>query len=228
MGIAGVAGLSPIMPVRVTNATGAATSASIANGIIWATDHGARVVNVSFNGIASNATIRTAAEYAFNHGTLVIAASGNCACVDPTPDTPFVLSVSATDEADSVAYFSSTGPFVDLSAPGANIYTTGMFGTYTGSSGTSLASPVVAGVAALMFSARPALTPAEATQLLEATSFDGLRPELRLRPRECPGRGERRGELLAAARYDAANGRHDGAGGRCDRLGHGSCRHSGR
>lgn len=171
VGVAGVAGSAPIMPIRVTDAAGRATSASIANGIAWAADHGARIVNLSFNGIAGNATIRTSAEYAYNHGTLVVAASGNCGCLDPTPENPYVLSVSATDETDSVAYFSSTGAFVDLSAPGTNILTTAMFGLYTADSGTSLASPIVAGVAALMFAANPVLTPGLVTQLLEATAF---------------------------------------------------------
>ena len=170
-GIAGVAGAAPIMPVRVTNASGAATSASIANGIIWAADHGARVVNLSFNGVAGNTTIRTAAEYAMNHGTLVVAASGNCGCADPTPDNPFILSVGATDESDGLAYFSSTGAFVDLSAPGTNILTTAPYGLYFSESGTSLASPIVAGVAAQMFAANPVLTPAVVTQLLEATAI---------------------------------------------------------
>ena len=172
VGIAGVAGGSPIMPVRVTNASGAATSASIANGIIWATDHGARIVNISFNGVAGNTTIRTAAEYAVNHGTLVVAASGNCACTDPTAETPFILSVSATDEYDALAYYSSTGPFVDISAPGNNILTTDRYGLYFPYSGTSLASPVVAGVAALMFSAKPSLTPTLAAQILESSAVD--------------------------------------------------------
>jgi hypothetical protein len=172
LGIAGVASGAPIMPVRVTDATGRATSASIANGILWAADHGARVVNISFGGVAGNATIRAAAEYAFNHGTLVVAASGNCACADPTPDNPFILSVSASDESDSPAYFSSVGPYVDLSAPGTNIWTTAKFGLYLSDSGTSLASPIVAGVAGLMFSANPLLTPALATQMMEATAVD--------------------------------------------------------
>lgn len=171
VGIAGVAGNAPMMPIRVTDATGRATSASIANGIVWAADHGARIVNLSFNGIAGNATIRASAEYAYNHGTLVVAASGNCGCLDPTPENPYILSVSATDETDNVAYFSSTGAFVDLSAPGTNISTTAMFGLYAADSGTSLASPIVAGVAALMFSANPALTPGLVTQLLESTAF---------------------------------------------------------
>ncbi len=170
VGIAGVAGAAPIMPVRVTDSTGRATSASLANGIVWAADHGARIVNLSFSGVAGNTTIRTAAEYAVNHGTLVVAAAGNCGCVDSTPDNPFILSVSATDENDGVASFSSTGPFVDLSAPGSNILTTERFGLYGAVSGTSLSSPIVAGVAGLMVAANPALTPALVTQLLEETA----------------------------------------------------------
>jgi thermitase len=172
VGVAGVAGAASIMPVRVTDSRGRATSASLASGIVWAADHGARVANLSFNSVAGNSTIRTAAEYAYNQGMLVVAASGNCACADPTPENPYVLSVSATDAADTVAYFSSTGAFVDLSAPGTNILTTARGGLYIADSGTSLASPIVAGVATLMFAANAALTPALATQLMEATAVD--------------------------------------------------------
>lgn len=171
-GIASIAGRSPLMPVRVTDGAGRATSASIAAGIVWAADHGASVVNVSFNGIAGNATIRTAAEYAFNRGVLVVGAAGNCGCADPTADNPYILSVSATDEADGLAYFSSTGPSVDIAAPGTNILTTAMGGLYLADSGTSLASPLVAGVAAGMFTVNGSLTPSSAAQLLAATAVD--------------------------------------------------------
>jgi len=172
VGIAGVAGLSPIMPIRVTDRKGRGTSTSIAKGIVWAADHGARVVNLSMEGVVKNAAVRAAAEYAFNHGALVVVPSGNCGCVDPTPETPYILSVSATDEADRVASFSTTGAFVDVAAPGVNIPTTAMYGLYLGDSGTSMASSIVAGVAALMFAANPALTPAVVTQLLQETAFN--------------------------------------------------------
>jgi subtilisin family serine protease len=173
VGIAGVAGGAAIMPVRVTSRAGRATSASIAKGIIWAVDHGARVINLSLGGVVGNAAIRAAAEYAFNRGALVLAPSGNCGCAEAQAETPFILVVSATDETDSVTHFSTTGPFVKLSAPGANIVTTAMYGLYLSESGTSVASAIVAGVAALMFSANPALTPAAAAQLLQSTAFDG-------------------------------------------------------
>lgn len=171
-GVAGVAGASPIMPVRVTNASGSATSTSIANGIVWAVDHGAKVLNLSFGGIAGNATIGSAAQYAYTHGALVVAASGNCGCTDPTAETPYILSVASTDENDASAAFSTVGPFVDVSAPGTNIATTAMFGLYTTDSGTSLSSPIVAGVASLMFAANPTLSPATVTQLIESTALD--------------------------------------------------------
>jgi subtilisin family serine protease len=114
-----------------------------------------------------------AAEYAFKRGTLVVAPSGNCGCEDPAPETPFILSVSATDENDQVASFSSTGKLVDLAAPGTNIATTAMYGLYLSDSGTSVASSIVAGVAALMFSVNPALTPSVVTRLLEETAVGG-------------------------------------------------------
>lgn len=170
LGIAGVAGQSSIMPVRVTDRKGHATAASVAKGIIWAAEHGARVVNLSLEGVAGSATVRAAAEYAFGLGALVVAPSGNCGCMDPSPDSPFVLSVAATDAADRAAAFSTAGDFVDLAAPGTDIPTTAMFGLYMGGSGTSVASAVVAGVASLMFAANPALTPQAATHILQDTA----------------------------------------------------------
>jgi Subtilase family/Bacterial Ig domain/Fervidolysin N-terminal prodomain len=172
VGVASVAGESPIMPVRVTDRRGRATSVNLASGLTWSADQGARLMNLSFSGVAGSSTILSAAEYAVNHGGLVVAAAGNCGCIDPTPETPYLLSVSATDEADGLAYFSSTGPSVDLSVPGTNILTTAVGGLYLSESGTSLSSPIVAGVAALMFAANPALTPAQVTGLLETTALD--------------------------------------------------------
>jgi subtilisin family serine protease len=170
VGIAGVAWKSPIMPIRAADRKGRATSASIAKGIVWAVDHGARVVNVSMDGVVHNAAIREAAEHAFKHGALVVAPSGNCGCMDSSAETPFILSVAATDENDRVIPSSTSGAFVDLAAPGENILATTLFSMYGGESGTSMASAVVAGVAALMFSVNPELTPAAAAGLLQKTA----------------------------------------------------------
>jgi thermitase len=91
VGIAGLAPRSRIMPIRVTDRSGSATAQSIAKGITWAADHGARVINVSMEGVIRNATVLAAAEYAFRHGALVVAPSGNCGCTDPSPETPYML-----------------------------------------------------------------------------------------------------------------------------------------
>lgn len=171
-GLAALARRSPIMPVRVTDRAGRSTAASISKGIVWAVDHGARVVNVSLDGVLRSEAIRAAAQYAHEHGALVVAPAGNCGCIDPAAETPFVLSVAATDQADAVASFSSGGAYVDVAAPGVGIATTGMYGLSVRDSGTSLASGIVAGVAALMFSVNPALTPAIVTRLLETTALN--------------------------------------------------------
>ena len=161
-----------IMPIRTTDTNGASYASTVANGITWAVDHGAKVINMSISGVAGNSTIKNAAQYAVNHGAVVIAAADNCGCLDSTPENPYIISVSATDSADNFASFSSYGSFVDLSAPGVSIYTTTRGGGYASASGTSLSSPIAAGVAALVMSANPALTPAQVESILETTADD--------------------------------------------------------
>jgi subtilisin family serine protease len=172
IGVAGIAWQNPILPVRVSDPAGYAYLSTIAHGLTWAVDHGARVMNVSFGSIAASSTIRSAAQYVHDHGGLVVAAAGNCACDDATPENPYVLSVAATDPNDQLASFSSRGTYVDLAAPGTGIWTTTNGGGYTGVAGTSFSSPITAGVVALMWSVNPGLTPDEIVMLLEQTSVD--------------------------------------------------------
>ncbi len=172
VGIASPAWHSMLMPLRVTGSDGWATDADLAEGLVWAVNHGARVLNLSFGYVADSATIVSAARYAFQNGGLVVAASGNCGCREATRDTRYILNVSATDTADGVSSFSSTGRFVDLAAPGVGIYTTIRGGGYRYASGTSHASPLVAGVAALLFSLDPSLSPGDVEDILERTAED--------------------------------------------------------
>jgi subtilisin family serine protease len=171
-GVSGVAWRSQIMPVRVSDATGVAYISAIANGIIWAVDRGARVVNVSFSGVAGSPTIMNAAQYARSKGAVVVASAGNCGCVDATAENVYVLSVSATDQNDGLATFSSRGNYVDVSAPGVTILTTARGGGYAWAQGTSFSSPVVAGVVALMMQTNAALLPAELVTLVKANADD--------------------------------------------------------
>lgn len=172
VGVAGVAWQSRIMPVRVSDTSGSAYTSAIANGITWAADHGARVINLSFAGLAASSTVTSAARYALGKGVVVVASAGNCGCVEPAPANPYLLSVSATDSSDRLASFSSRGDYVDVAAPGVGILTTIRGGSYGTASGTSFSSPITAGVVALMMSANRNLGPGEITDLLKANSDD--------------------------------------------------------
>lgn len=171
-GIASVTWQCKIMPVRVSNTSGSATYSAMASGITFAADHGARVANVSYAGAARSATVQTAANYMAGLGGLVTASAGNDAVTYTNPDHPSILAVSATTSTDALASFSSKGPFVDVAAPGQSIYTLAKGGGYRSVSGTSLSAPIAAGVAALMFSVNPDLTPAEAQSILKSTAKD--------------------------------------------------------
>lgn len=171
-GVSSVAWGAKIMPIRVTDTRGYGYSWTISQGLTWAVDNGARVMNLSFGGIAGSSAIINAAQYAVNNGGVVVAAAGNCGCLEPYADTPYIVSVAATDANDNAAYFSSYGDYVDISAPGVGIYTTAPGGTYSGASGTSFSSPVTAGVVALVMSANPHLAPMEVMDLLTATADD--------------------------------------------------------
>src|SRR5262249_39076456 len=105
-------------------------------------------------------------------GGVLAVAGGNYATFDSAPDNPNMLVGSATDQNDVLATWSNTGNNVDLSAPGVNISTTTNGGAYGAGSGTSFSAPIVAGVAALVFSVNPALTPAQVTSVLEQSADD--------------------------------------------------------
>jgi thermitase len=172
IGVSSISWSSPIMPIRVTDASLTFFYSVVADGITWAADHGAKIINVSITGVAGSSTVTSAASYARSKGAVVIAAAGNCGCFDSTPANSSIISVSATDGSDSVASFSSQGNYVDIGAPGVSIYTTTMGGGYGAPSGTSVASPVVAGIAALMMSVNPTLKPSEIESLLKSTADD--------------------------------------------------------
>jgi hypothetical protein len=172
MGVTGVSWQARIMPIRVSDSTGYAYYSTIASGLTWAVDHGARVMNISIGGVAASSSITSAAQYVLNRGGVVVASAGNCGCLDGTPDNAYVISVSATDSADNLTSWSSRGSYVDMAAPGAGILTTLPGGGYGAVSGTSFSSPVTAGVVALVMSANPELGPTEIETLLQLNADD--------------------------------------------------------
>jgi len=169
IGVAGYCWACRLMPVKVLGADGTGFMSALAQGMIWATDHGARVLNLSLGGPVQDVTLTAATQYAWQHGVLVVAAAGNESNLAPDYPAalPNVLSVGATDRNDDLYGFSNAGARV--AAPGENS-TTGRAGTYVSFLGTSSAAPVVSGIAGLAFSLVPTATPAQVERALESTA----------------------------------------------------------
>jgi subtilisin family serine protease len=174
VGIIGVAPEAQLMPVKSLNAAGYGTYADVAQGIVYATDHGARVINLSLGGEVDSTTLSSAVEYAVSRGVVVVAAAGNLGSSGPMYPAayPDVIAVGATDVQDARASFSNFGPWLDLVAPGVDITTTSLGGFYGDLSGTSPAAPFVAGAAALVLAANPTLQPHQVASVLDLASED--------------------------------------------------------
>ena len=173
VGSAGVAWGSKIMPVRISAPDGSvAYWSTVAQGIYWAADHGAKVVNISYGGVSESSTVQSAAQYLRNKGGVAVVSAGNTGGILGYAASDTMLVAAATDNNDQRASWSSFGSYVDISAPGVGIYTTLRGGGYGNVSGTSFSSPIVAATAALMFSANNSLSPADIDQILKSTAFD--------------------------------------------------------
>ena len=173
-GVAGLAWPNPIMPLAVVDATNGAAYSSLANAITYAVNRGMRVINISLAGPSYSWTLQNAVNYAWNNGAVVIASAGNdnastkaypAACTN-------VIAVGATDATDKRSSFSNYGPWLTISAPGTNIYTTSNGGGYGGWSGTSFSAPLTAGLAALIFSTNPALDNQQVKEILINSADD--------------------------------------------------------
>jgi subtilisin family serine protease len=163
-----------LMPVQVGNDSGAYLS-DIATGLTWATDHGARVANMSWAGTSASSTLQSAINYAHSKGLVLTAAAGNsnCNCVTYPAAYSGVLAVGGTDNVGNKAGDSNYGSWVTLAAPEGNLTawpTINGAPGYAPVGGTSLAAPVVAGIAGLLLSYNPALTNTQVEQALEATA----------------------------------------------------------
>jgi len=173
VGIAGMAGTARLMTVKVLDQYGNGWYSDLAQGIVYAVDNGARVINISAGGKPSSQMLQEAVDYAHARGALVVAAAGNDGGAVLYPAAcEGALAVAATDQNDLRASFSNHGPQVDVAAPGVSIYSTWYRGNYFIRSGTSMATPHVAGLAALIWSARPHLTSLQVSEIITATASD--------------------------------------------------------
>ena len=174
LGVAGVAGEATIMPLGIFHPQGFGTYADLIEAIVYATDNGARVINMSLGAVSYSRGEEAAVDYAWEHGVLLVAAAGNNNndAMHYPASHDHVLAVSAVTASDSRSSFSSYGDFVDLAAPGTSIMSSRKGNGYGLMSGTSMAAPHVAGLAALILSRNPTLTNVEVRQILESTAED--------------------------------------------------------
>jgi type VII secretion-associated serine protease mycosin len=175
VGIDGAAPGVQILPVRVLDATGSGNASNVAKGIIWATDHGARVINLSLGG-GKSAGLQQAMQYANSKQVVVLAAGGNNAQAGNAPMYPAAypqaIAVASVDDNLAHSAFSNTGRYLDISAPGEGIVSTWGTSTtsYADASGTSMATPYAAAEAALIFSTTPKLSAARVKLIMQATA----------------------------------------------------------
>ena len=173
-GIGGV-GACPrcsVMPVKVIGANGAGSAADIAEGIVWAADHGADVVNMSFALSGPDDGVAQAIAHAQGRGTLVVAAAGNAGTGETTYPAayPGVVSVAATDPADARYAWSNYGSWVRVAAPGCSVGTAAG-GAYADFCGTSSSTALVSGVAGLLGSAVSTRSAADLSEALAGTAL---------------------------------------------------------
>jgi len=194
IGVAGVAFNCSIMPIKVLDSRGFGTYADIADGIYYASNNGAGVINMSLGGSTGSITLEDAIAYAYGKGVTVVCSSGNNSSASdvlyPAAYNDYCIAVGATRYDEEVAYYSTGGPSLDLTAPGGDV-TVDLNGDGSGDGvlqqtfgndptdwgywfyqGTSMAAPHVSGVAALLISNGVATTPDEVRQVLQSTAED--------------------------------------------------------
>jgi thermitase len=153
---AGVAGLAPesrLINIKVADDQGKCPDTALAEGIIWAVDNGARVINISIEMAQSTSRLEQAVEYAWNNGAIIVAAAGNDGNSEPVYPAAYeaCLSVTAIRENGELAPLANYGDWVDVAAPGYDIYTALPGNKFGYKHGTSFAAAYVSGLAALLF-----------------------------------------------------------------------------
>ncbi|MEJ2704889.1 MAG: S8 family peptidase, partial [Sedimentisphaerales bacterium] len=194
LGVAGIAFGCSIMPVKVLDDDGSGSIFDIANGLYFAADNGAKVVNMSFGGEGDTSTLRDAVAYAFAHGVVLVCAAGNDFENGNPADYPaayddYCIAVGATRYDETRSFYSNTGSYLDIVAPGGDTsvdqngdgYPDGVLQqtfdddpndfAYWFFQGTSMASPHVAGAAALVIS-NGVTDPNHVKEALEMTAKD--------------------------------------------------------
>ncbi|WP_096188791.1 S8 family peptidase [Evansella halocellulosilytica] len=178
-GVLGVSHQADLYAVKVLDNNGGGSYSGIAQGIEWSINNDMDIINMSLGGSAHSSILEAYSNLAYNEGILVVAAAGNSGNAWGIGDTvaypakyDSVIAVAATDQNNNRASFSSHGPAVELSAPGVNVLSTVPGNGHQSYNGTSMASPHVAGVAALTWQAKPYLSNSQLRQTLQNTALN--------------------------------------------------------
>ncbi|MDR3596118.1 S8 family serine peptidase [Clostridium sp.] len=178
-GIKGVAPDASVYAVKALDSTGSGYTSDIIAGIDWAIENKMDIVSLSLGSSQSSTALQNAVDMAYNSGILVVAAAGNDGNstgtgtnIEYPANYPSVIAVGAVDSTNTRAYFSSTGSKLEVSAPGVNILSTYLNGSYQQMSGTSMATPFVAGDLALLKQKYPSYTNVQLRQLLDNNVVD--------------------------------------------------------
>jgi subtilisin family serine protease len=175
-GIAGVAPAATILPVAALDPMGYGDISTVAEAIVAATNAGARVINMSLGGPDRNKVLDAACAYAHARGAVLVAAAGNSRTsgnrVQYPAASPYVLAVGSVDSNGAPSYFSNTGSYIDLVAPGEGIIGAAPGGGESVMDGTSAAAPHVSGAVALAASANPTLS---ADELIDSVLGSAVR-----------------------------------------------------
>ncbi|MFD2169705.1 S8 family peptidase [Tumebacillus lipolyticus] len=157
---AGVDWQARIMPIKVLNSAGSGYTSDIINGVNWAVANGANIISMSLGGTGSSAAFQTAINNAWANNVVIVAAAGNAGNTVKNYPGAYnnVVAVGSTDSADNRSSFSTYGSWVHVAAPGTSINSTRLGGGMTVMSGTSMATPIVAGVAGLVRAKNPSLS----------------------------------------------------------------------
>lgn len=178
-GVVGVAPDSQIYAVKVLDKNGYGDESDVIKGIDWAITNKMDIINMSLGSPTPNSALEKVCNKAYSKGLLIVGASGNEGNYDGVGESmaypakySSVIAVGATDEFGLRAWFSSTGKKVEISAPGDGIYSTYLNNTYEYLSGTSMATPYVAGVLALYKEAYPTLTIVQLRKKVDQNTID--------------------------------------------------------
>ncbi|HBZ54668.1 MAG TPA: hypothetical protein DEO88_04605 [Syntrophobacteraceae bacterium] len=174
IGMSGVSFNCMVMPVKVLDGNGTGTAADVAEGLTYATDHGAQVVNMSFGSYGHSEMLNDAVQYAYQRNVILVAGAGNDNTDLPAYPAayPNVLAVTATGPQDEKWPAANFGSHVAVAAPGVSILTTAVNGGYLYGTGTSHAAAMVSGVAALLKAKNTQYTNVQIDKLLQTSADD--------------------------------------------------------